>query len=313
MLEVDALKRAKNSIPWRLLLPILAGVLILGVVVAILLWPAAPPDTGPTDDASANAVTDSSGQSSEPPEWSSGASSAQTPTAPGGSDGTDSTESTDSTDSSGGVASDSTSGLSAEPTEPTEPTTTTPPVTPTEQPDGLRCAQYARFSGQYVEDGRDELVENVAAILVTNTTDRFLDLATLTYDIDGKTATFVVTGLPAGASAWVMEAARLTITDDASFTYLDCVTSYRDGVIASAAEVSITADANSLTAKNNTNRTLENVFVYYKRVHTDGNFFGGITYLVDFGTLAPGASAETLAGHYIDGETEIVRIGWQDG
>jgi hypothetical protein len=66
-----------------------------------------------------------------------------------------------------------------------------------------------------------------------------------------------------------------------------------------------------LTAVNNTDRTLDNVFIYYKTLHTDGNFFGGITYLVDFGTLAPGGSAQSVAGHFQEGKTEIVRIGWQ--
>lgn len=176
----------------------------------------------------------------------------------------------------------------------------------------LQIRQIARFSGQYVEDGRDELVKNVAAILVTNRSDQFLDLATLTYDVDGMEATFVVTGLPAGTSAWVMEAQRMVIPDDASFEPLECVTSFRDDVTVDLDSVSIYADANMLMAVNNTDRTLEHVFVYYKNLHTDGNFFGGITYRVDFGTLEPGASAEVLAGHYSVEHSELVRIGWVD-
>lgn len=174
----------------------------------------------------------------------------------------------------------------------------------------LYCREFARFSGQYVEDGRDEPVEHVAAVLVTNRSDQFLDLATLTYDVDGHTATFVVTGLPAGRSAWVMEAGRMTIPDDAKFTPVDCVTAFRGDVTAETDTVSIYAEANMLTAVNNTRETLEGVFVYYKTLHTDGNFFGGITYRVDFGDLEPGCAAEALAGHYSMENSEIVRIGW---
>lgn len=198
----------------------------------------------------------------------------------------------------------------------TDPPGTEPPVTtarPTQSgPEDIRVRQYARFSGQYVEDGRDELVENVAAILVTNSSDQFLDLATLTYDIDGEDAVFVVTGLPAGSSAWVMESSRRVIPDDAAFTFLECVTAFRSNAAADTSQVSIYADANMLTAVNNTDRTLENVFVYYKTLHSDGNFFGGITYRVDFGTLEPGGSAQSLAGHYSGDDTRIVRIGWAD-
>ena len=176
----------------------------------------------------------------------------------------------------------------------------------------LSGTNFSIFSGQFVEDGKDELVENVAALLVTNNSDQFLDFATLQYDIDGQTATFIVTGLPAGRCAWVMEKSGLVIGGGATFTYQGCSTSMRDGVAASTDKISISSDGNMLTAVNNTNETLEGVFVYYKSLHTDGNFFGGITYLADFGTIEPGASSETLAGHYVEGSTEIVRIGWQE-
>lgn len=177
----------------------------------------------------------------------------------------------------------------------------------------LLVSDFSLFSGQYPEDGRDELVENVAAILVTNRSDRFLDVATLTYDIDGKTATFVVTGLPPGRSAWVMEASKLKASHSSKFVFIDSVTSYRDDVVAETDRVSVTAKGNMLTAVNNTGQVLENVTVYYRSVHTDGNFFGGITYLVSFGTIGPGQSVETMAGHFDEDSSEIVRIGWQDG
>ncbi len=176
----------------------------------------------------------------------------------------------------------------------------------------ITCEQVARFSGQFAEDGKDELVEGVAAILVTNRSDQYLDLATMAYDIGGETAIFIVSGLPAGKKAWVMEQSKLVIDGDEEITPLDVTTSFRDDITASTEKITITSDGNMLTAANQTGETLEGVFVYYKRIHTDGNFFGGITYVTDFGTLEPGASAEALAGHYEEGITEIVRIGWNE-
>ena len=173
--------------------------------------------------------------------------------------------------------------------------------------------QHAVFSGEFVEDGQNELVESVAAILVTNRSGQFLDLATLTYDIDGQAAAFVVTGLPDGRSAWVLEDSGLVIGKDAEFTYGDCVSAFRADAVAETADITVTYDGEKLVAVNHTDAAVEDVFVCYKRVHTDGNFFGGIAYRVDFGTLEPGGSAESVAGHYIDGETEIVRIGWRSG
>ena len=174
----------------------------------------------------------------------------------------------------------------------------------------ITCDEFGRYSGQYVEDGRDELVENVAAVRVTNRSDQFLDFATITVDISGRTATFVVSGLPAGRSAWVLDAARLPIGESESFEFLDCVSSFRSDVIVSTDRVTIKVSGNMLTATNNTSQTLENVFLYYRTLHSDGYFLGGITYLAGFGTLEPGQSMDVLAGHYDSAKSEIVRIGW---
>ena len=103
----------------------------------------------------------------------------------------DVTESADQTEPEGTITSteptetepEGTKPTDPAPTEPapTEPAPTKPPVDqkPTDQISGgeIVCKDYALFSGRFVEDGRDELVQNVAAILVKNESDQFLDLA----------------------------------------------------------------------------------------------------------------------------------------
>lgn len=197
-----------------------------------------------------------------------------------------------------------------------QPADTTPVIIPekTAEPKVTEVSveEFARFSGQFVEDGLDELVENVAAIRVTNQTDQYLEYATLEYEIDGKEAVFEVSGLPAGRSAWVMEASRMVISDSAEFGTCKTTTALKEGVTASTDKISFSVNVNMMTATNNSQETLEGVYVYYKTLYADGNFFGGITYLVDFGTLEPGESVEMLAGHYEEGKTEIVRVGWKN-
>ena len=175
----------------------------------------------------------------------------------------------------------------------------------------LEGTKFSSFSGEYVEDGSGVPVEKVAAILVTNKSDSFLDLATLEYEIDGKKATFVVSGLPAGKSAWVLEKNKMTVTEQSSYKYIDRNTSFKDGVVDKTDKISISSEGDTLTAVNNTDKKLEGVFVYYKALHTDGNYFGGITYMIEFGDLEPGEKVTKLAGHYEKDTTEIVRIGWK--
>ena len=178
--------------------------------------------------------------------------------------------------------------------------------------DLISCESYSSFSGQYVEDGTDIPVENVAAMLVTNRSKNFLDIATIEYEIDGKPATFVVTGLPAGKSAWVMEKNQMTIEKDANFKYIEKATGFKSGVVNVTDKITLYADGNMLTAVNNTGEKLEGVFVYYKTLHTDGNYLGGIAYMTTFGDLEPGEKKTELAGHYDKDKTEIVRIGWKE-
>lgn len=173
------------------------------------------------------------------------------------------------------------------------------------------CTETAVFTGQFVEDGRDELVKNVAAIQVKNNTDRYLEFSTLLYEIDGKTATFVVTGLPPRKTAWVLEKTRMVVDGADGFVYKGSTTSFREDVVSNVKDILLTANGNMLTATNQTKNDLKSLVVYYKVLHTDGNYLGGITYVVDFGSIKAGETAESLAGHYKEGSTEIVRIDWK--
>ena len=283
--------------------------------VIVPITPMYPDQTEPEQTEEANDVTESADQtepegtitSTEPTETEPEGTKATEPTEP------ERTKATEPTEPEGTKPTD------PAPTEPapTEPAPTKPPVDqkPTDQISGgeIVCKDYALFSGRFVEDGRDELVQNVAAILVKNESDQFLDLATISYDIDGKSAAFLVTGLPAGKSAWVMEITRMQASHSSVFTYKDCITSFKSDVVLETDMFSVTADGNMHTATNTSGKTLNNVCVYYRAIHDDGNYFGGITYLADFGTLAPGESLEVLAGHYAQGAAEIIRYGWTDG
>ena len=176
----------------------------------------------------------------------------------------------------------------------------------------ITCDRFGNFSGVYVEDGSDVPIENVAAALITNQTDSYLEYASLTVDIGGKTAVFVVTGLPAHKSAWVLEKNKMSLGSPSSFTLADCTSSFRDDVVSENDKIDIFSDGNNLTVSNKSSKTLKNFSVYYRNLHTDGNFLGGITYMVSFGDIESGASAQSVAGHFSPDSSEIVRISWQD-
>jgi hypothetical protein len=233
-------------------------------------------------------------------------------------------------------------------TEPTEPTTgsqTTVPTTeatvpaetfpngtsdevqqtPPVEPDGeqtvpsvpvppeqlLICENIGLYNGAFVEDGSDEPVQNVAALLVTNGSEQYLDLAKLTYEIDGQEAVFLVMGLPAGGTAWVLESSRRTASAQSEFRHKNTVTSFRDNAVNRLEGVDLEFNGTMLRATNTTDKTFKALTVYYKVLHDDGNYLGGIAYMVTFGDLEPGESVEKIAGHFQSDKTHIVRIGYQ--
>lgn len=293
--------------PW---VPIvLAGILVLAVLIAALCLrscqdtqgPEAPPDwideLPATDD---EPVTDPVGSQPVPGE--------DTASDPQGSN----------TDPAG--VPDTPGESAPRPTQPAQnqggssapqrPVTTPPVTTPKEEK--LSVDSFAAFNGAYVEDGSDEPVQNVAAILVTNKSEEYLDIAELTCLLDGKKATFTATGLPAGTSAWVMEDDRQTARADSTLVLQDTLTSFRADAVSSLEGLQIQHGGSLLKVTNNREKALRNVTVYYKVLHSDGNYFGGITYMVTFADLEPGQSAEKIAGHFKDGWTQIVRIGFQE-
>lgn len=174
----------------------------------------------------------------------------------------------------------------------------------------LYCAEITRYSGAYVEDGKNEQVENVAAILVENRSRQFLDLAKVTYNVGDKVATFVVTGLPAGEKAWVLEAEKMQIEGTPTFEFLDCESTFRKDAVLTTKLLDVQTKDNVLTVENKADKPLSNVCVYYKNVNSDGNFLGGITYMISFDTLDKGEAAQKESAHFGE-NSRIVRYSYQ--
>lgn len=243
---------------------------------------------------------------------------------------TDPAQTTGSTDPTQTTGSTEPPETTAGPTEPPEPTdqTETPteppkPTEPTEPPtyetvppseDGsvvleegkLSFSSCGRYSGAFVEDGSDRYVENVAAILVTNRTEEYLTYAALEFEINGVAASFVLTGLPAGASAWVLEYSAMEIGAGAKFVALDSVMQFIPQEPMDALEVVLKDGL--LSAKNLTDRDYIDGYIYYKQLHTDGNYLGGITYRTAIGDLPAGQTIEVTAGHAKGESCTVVRI-----
>lgn len=174
----------------------------------------------------------------------------------------------------------------------------------------LYCEEITLFSGVYVENGKNEKVENVAAILVHNRSKAFLDRATITYKYGTKDAVFQVTGLPAGDKCWVMEKNKMEIDGKHKFEFEGCVSAFNPNAIERPEHIITMTKDNVITVTNNSMQTLENVCVYYKNTFEDGNYFGGITYVLNFGNISPGETVQKESAHFSE-NSEIVKYSYQ--
>ena len=174
----------------------------------------------------------------------------------------------------------------------------------------LYCLEFTTFSGAFVEDGKNEKVENVAAILVENRSESFLDRATITYKYGDKDAVFLLTGLPAGKKCWVMEQNKLVLDGKHSFEFVKCVTAFKEDVTLVTDELTLVNEDNAITVSNISGKKLSNVCVYYKNTLDDGNYFGGITYMINFDSMEPGDSFTKESAHFSD-SSKVVRYSYQ--
>ena len=175
-------------------------------------------------------------------------------------------------------------------------------------PDSALQIQMIRsYDGIYLEDGSDEEITGVAAILVENTGTACVDLAKIQMDGNQCTYEFKVTGLAAGASAVVLEAGKQSYVEQV----YDSVTA--DVALTDTFEMSKEfldvedTEDGQLEITNLTGHDIPCVRVFYKFYMKDHQIYvGGITYTAKITDLKAGASVRVRPSHYAPGESQVI-------
>ena len=194
--------------------------------------------------------------------------------------------------------------LPTEPPETTSPYVSFPYAIP-ETP--LVIEDVKSYSGIYLEDGSDEPIEDVAAILVRNEGNQCVEYAEIRMNGTEEDLRFVLSGLEAGASAVVMEADRDSavmqnywqITADAAVTDFFALSE-------EALTIEETEDG-QLQITNISETDIPCARIFYKFYLADENLYvGGIAYTVKLLDLKAGASATVAPSHYAAGQSKII-------
>lgn len=179
---------------------------------------------------------------------------------------------------------------------------------------GLELVSVGRYTGPYFEDGSDEQVSDVYAVILRNDSGEWVDFAAVTMTCGAHSASFELSSLPADAAVLVLEADRLqwqesdfcqnphaVLTDDPGEYRFDFDDDFKlypaDGV---------------LNLQNISDRTFENdILVCYKSFDY-GLFLGGVTYRARFGGLAPEQIGQSMQPHYSDARSLILYLRYDD-
>lgn len=176
---------------------------------------------------------------------------------------------------------------------------------------GLEINRIGTYTGKYVEDGSNRDVTDVLAIIVTNTSDTFIEMVDFSLPGQDYTAYFRLTSLPAGQSALVMERNALQYVSEMQFD-APKIFDYTPTVN----EFSLHTDVFSVNAAdgvvnliNRSDRDISGgIAIYYKNV-IDGIYLGGITYrfAIENGVKAGGV-AQFMPNNYTVANSEILFI-----
>ena len=165
------------------------------------------------------------------------------------------------------------------------------------------------YTGNYLEDGSDEPIEKVAAIIISNTSDKMLQVGDITFKVsDKENATFRVTNLLPHTSALVLESNKRKYSDKDDYSYGTVVNAYLDAPDLLEDKFEVIKENGNLKLKNKTDKTYKKVYVYYKYVQSGGAFMGGITYRVPFENIGGKKTVTSVANHFNANTSVVVDV-----
>jgi len=181
---------------------------------------------------------------------------------------------------------------------------------PTAVESGLVVKEQCTYSGFFMEDGTDQYVENVMAIVVQNQSGRDLQLARIYAEFSDFTAVFHLTNLPAGESAMILEQnAHKAVTEKSTSIRMEDVTFFSEKMSLQTDIFEYVLGDGTLDVTNKSGKDIEgDIYVYYKN-YKDNLYRGGITYRIKLeGGLKAGATKQLQPSHFYPDLSRLMTI-----
>lgn len=175
---------------------------------------------------------------------------------------------------------------------------------------GVFLERVDSYTGTYMEDGSDQLVSGVMMIRVTNTGEEDIQLMNIQVAYADAVYNFMLTNLPAGGTAVLLELDRAPMPEGAPISAtVDSVTLFSEPMEADFSVFEISGNDGVLNVKNISDADIGGtVYVYYKYKIQDV-YYGGITFRVTIeGGLAADEIRQIVTSHYNPDNCEILMV-----
>lgn len=169
------------------------------------------------------------------------------------------------------------------------------------------------YSGEYVEDASFERCENVAAIKLKNNSSKDIQLLHLNISTDVRYLSFEITTIPAGSTVVALEKSKQTLTENERIIKIECElrADFEDKLSLMEETFLLQCNPKSINIKNISEDEIKSdIYVYYKKVDEDGNFFGGITFRSKADGLKPDAIKQLPAPNFDPDNSEVLFVSY---
>lgn len=165
------------------------------------------------------------------------------------------------------------------------------------------------YEGVFVEDGSDEEIQNVAAVILENKSDKALELIKMTIYQGDEVLNFTAANVPSGSTVIAQEEHRKEFQKE---NYADCSVqvAYLDEFPMEDDKIEIVENENgSLTVKNISGEDIPCVRIFYKYyLESENVYVGGITYNVKLNDLKKDNELTIRPSHYAAGKSKVVMV-----
>ena len=172
----------------------------------------------------------------------------------------------------------------------------------------LVVQQISPYSGYYIEDGSDQEVSNVAAIVLTNNGGD-LDFAGIGISQGDRSLAFSASQIPAGATVIIQEQTKAAYAEDYYYSCTATVTESSGFDLKTGTLMIEKHNDGTFDVANVSEETIPEIKVYFKNYLPDEDVYvGGITYSVTLTDVEPQTAVTVTSSHFDADYSRIIDV-----